>query len=91
MASSSSIRRNKHSVKSRPIAPQRIVGICMILAGITLFIVGMATLQAADPLATTTPGSFSRVSTWYALTGILLSLVGFILAVFGPRTRNARR
>jgi hypothetical protein len=90
MASSSSLRR-KTSGKSPGMTPQRIIGICMLLVGVSLFVVGLAVPHTADPLATTTPGSFSRVSTWYALGGIAIALLGFILAVFGMQTRSARR
>ena len=91
MPSSSSVRRSKKAGKASRVSPQRILGICLLIGGVSLFLIGMATPHTVDPLATTMPGSFSRVSSWYALGGIAIALTGFILAVFGRRANSVYR
>ena len=56
--------------------PQRIGGIFLAVAGVTLFIIGMnASHSVADRVSSTFTGRFTEATTWYIVGGIASSLM----------------
>jgi uncharacterized protein DUF3185 len=69
---------------------QRILGIVMLVIGISLFVVGMnASHSAADQISNTFTGRFTRDTAWYIFGGGALGLFGLFLVIAGPRGKNA--
>ena len=87
MRQSSTIRRSKVP-KKLGMAPQRVLGICMLIIGI-LLAAGTAIHNAnVDPGNTSGAARLGSSGSWYVLAGIGIALTGFILAVLGLRKRT---
>ncbi|MEI7766731.1 MAG: DUF3185 family protein [Phycisphaerae bacterium] len=66
--------------------PQRIGGIVLLVAGVTLLIFGMnASHSAADRWSNFFTGHFTDATTWYILGGVALGVVGLIVTMFAGR------
>jgi hypothetical protein len=69
---------------------QRIIGIVLLLVGVTVLIVGMnASHSAADQISNTFTGRFTNDTAWYIVGGGAVGLVGLLLTLVGPRGRSA--
>jgi uncharacterized membrane protein len=90
MGQSPPMRRSNKAPKKLGMAPQRILGICLIVVGIVILAIGMAIQKTPDATAGSGSTSFSLSNSWYILGGIGITLFGFILAVLGLRSRAAR-
>ncbi len=68
---------------------QRIFGIVLLVAGVTLLIVGMnASHSAADQISNTFTGRFTRDTAWYIFGGGAAALLGLLLVVFGAGSKS---
>jgi uncharacterized membrane protein len=68
-------------------SPQRIAGIVLLVVGLFLLIMGInATDSVADQVSETFTGRFTETTTWYIIGGIISTLVGLLLVIFGVRT-----
>jgi hypothetical protein len=62
-------------------APNRIIGLVMLVLGVVLLIMGInASDSVADQLSETFTGKFTDSTTWYILGGAALALIGAVLA-----------
>ena len=69
---------------------QRIIGIVLLVVGAALLVVGMnASHSVADQVSNTFTGRFTHDTAWYLFGGGAMALFGLILALAGPRGRNA--
>lgn len=76
--------------KATHTAPQRIVEIVLLVAGVILFMVGMnASESFADQWSEFFTGHFTDKTVWYMVGGIALAIGGFILAMVGGRKGSA--
>ena len=70
--------------------PQRIVGIALLVLGVTLLIFGIsASGSFADQLSKTFTGRFTEQTTWYLIGGIVSGIVGASMLVLGGRGHKA--
>jgi len=91
MRQSKSQRRGKKDPPKIRMAPQRVLGICLVIAGIIILAIGAASHKAPVDAATGSGAAgISLSNSWYILGGIGITLFGFILAVLGLRSRTAR-
>jgi hypothetical protein len=68
---------------------KRILGVVMLVVGVTLLIVGMnASHSAADQISNTFTGRFTRDTAWYIFGGGAVALFGLLLLVLGGRGRR---
>ena len=66
-------------------APQRIVGIVLLVVGIVLVIIGMnSSHSVADQVSNTFTGRFTQATTWYIVGGVAAALLGLLMTVFRP-------
>jgi hypothetical protein len=67
---------------------KRILGVVMLVVGVTLLIVGMnASHSAADQISNTFTGRFTRDTAWYIFGGGAVALFGLLLLVLGRGRR----
>ena len=68
---------------------QRIVGVVLLVAGVTLLIVGMnASHSVADQVSNTFTGRFTRETAGYIIGGGVVALLGLLMVLFGVRGRK---
>lgn len=71
---------------------QRIFGIVVMVIGVILLILGInASQSVAEQVTNTFLGRFTHATTWYIVGGILLAVLGALMAMFGVRIGGARR
>ena len=70
-------------------SPHRIIGIVVLIVGIVLFSVGLnASHSVADRANNFWSGRFTEATTWYIVSGIGVSILGLLIAVFAGRTKS---
>ena len=70
-------------------SPHRIIGIVVLIVGIVLFSVGLnASHSVADRASNFWSGRFTEATTWYIVSGIGVSILGLLIAVFAGRTKS---
>jgi hypothetical protein len=77
------MRRSSKAPKKIGMAPQRVLGICLLVAGIIILAIGVASNNAST-------AKLGLPNSWFVLGGISITLVGFILTVLGLRSRGTR-
>jgi protein-S-isoprenylcysteine O-methyltransferase Ste14 len=81
-----------HELEESNMNAQRILGILVLAIGVILLIVGMnASHSVADQVSNTFLGRFTHATTWYIVGGILLAILGALMAMFGVRIGGERR
>ena len=71
-------------------SPPRILGIVLLVVGVTLLIIGMnASHSVSDQVSHTFTGRFTQATTWYIVGGIASALLGVLLMLSGVRGRHA--
>jgi type II secretory pathway component PulK len=71
-------------------SPQRILGIVLVVAGVTVMIIGMnASHAASDQISKTFTGHFTDQTTWYIVGGLAAAVFGALLTLFGGSGRAA--
>jgi uncharacterized membrane protein len=69
---------------------QRILGIVLLVVGVTLMIVGMnASHSAVDQVNHAVTGRFTSDTAWFIYGGLVSAIVGFLMVVFGVRSKSA--
>jgi len=69
---------------------QRIVGVALVITGISLLIVGLnASHSMADRVHDTFTGRFTDGTTWYIVGGIGVGILGLFMGLFGFGGRSA--
>jgi hypothetical protein len=65
---------------------QRIIGIVLLVVGLTLLIFGMnASHSAADQISNTFTGKYTHATAWYIFGGGAAGLLGLLMVLFGAR------
>jgi len=68
---------------------QRIIGVVLLVVGVTLVIVGMnASHSVADQVSNTFTGRFTRETAGYIIGGGVAALLGLLMVLFGVRGRK---
>ena len=68
---------------------QRIIGVVLLVAGVTLLIVGMnASHSVADQVSNTFTGRFTRETAGYIIGGGAAALLGLLMVLFGVRGKK---
>jgi protein-S-isoprenylcysteine O-methyltransferase Ste14 len=81
-----------HELEESNMNAQRILGILVLAIGVILLILGMnASHSVADQVSNTFLGRFTHATTWYIVGGILLAILGALMAMFGVRIGGERR
>lgn len=71
-------------------SPQRIIGMILLVIGITLLIVGMnAADSLADRWSNFFTGHFTDATVWYIVGGVAAAVVGTTMVLFGLRHQHA--
>jgi hypothetical protein len=71
-------------------SPQRILGIVAVIIGIALLVIGInSSHSVTDQVTHGVLGRFTQATTWYIVGGIALGVLGLLLSLFGPTSRNA--
>ena len=70
--------------------PQRILGVVLLIVGVTLLLMGMnASHSVADQVSDTFTGRFTDKTTWFIIGGIAAGLLGLLMTLVGSRGKNA--
>ena len=69
---------------------QRLVGIVLLVIGVTLVIVGInSSHSVADQVSNTFTGRFTDATVWYIVGGIASGVLGLLLLLVGLRGKSA--
>jgi len=67
--------------------PQRILGVAILIVGVSLLVIGMNSSHSmADQFSNTFTGRFTDKTTWYIVGGIAVGLVGLSMTLVSRRT-----
>ncbi len=80
-------RKPAASTKKKTMAPQRVLGIILGIGGAAVLVYGLNLSRAGDAPAA---GASVHAATWYVMSGLVVTLAGFILAVLGIRRGTPR-
>lgn len=70
--------------------PNRIIAVILLVAGVTLFIVGMNSSHSiADRVSNTFTGRFTDATNWYIIGGIAMAVLGLVLGGLSFRGKKA--
>jgi len=88
------MRRQSAARKMKPMNRQLLIGLLLLIAGVTLFLVGAnASHSIAGRVNETFYGRFSAGTTWYFFGGLVAAAVGLYLLVvklFARSTLSSR-
>jgi len=70
--------------------PNRIVGIVLVIIGVSLLVVGLnASHSMVDQVSNTIRGRFTEATVWYIIGGVAAGILGLLMLLFGRRDKNA--
>ena len=70
--------------------PLRLIGVVVLVVGVTLLIVGMNSSHSlADRVSDTFTGRFTDATTWYIVGGIAVGVLGLLMVLVGLRGKKA--